>query len=90
MIKQAIDLPQVPGRLEFIQNNLGILVVVDYAHPQDALAHALGALREHAEGRLICLVGCGGDRDRGKRPQMGAIAERIADQVFVTDDNPRR
>ena len=65
------------------------LVVVDYAHTPDALEQTLLALRDHTEGRLTCLFGCGGDRDTGKRPEMGRIAELNADKVFVTDDNPR-
>ncbi|WP_372015869.1 UDP-N-acetylmuramoyl-L-alanyl-D-glutamate--2,6-diaminopimelate ligase [Pseudoxanthomonas sp. 10H] len=65
------------------------LVVVDYAHTPDALAQALTSLRAHAAARLICVFGCGGERDRGKRPQMAQIAEAEADVVIVTDDNPR-
>lgn len=65
------------------------LVVIDYAHTPDALEQALKSLRAHAQARLVCVFGCGGERDRGKRPQMAAIAEANADAVIVTDDNPR-
>ena len=65
------------------------LIVVDYAHTPDALEQALTSLRAHSAGKLICVFGCGGERDPGKRPQMGSIAERLADRVIVTDDNPR-
>ena len=79
----------VAGRMERFGGGDNPLVIVDYAHTPDALEQALGALRPHVDGRLVCLFGCGGDRDKGKRPLMGAIAERLADKVVVTDDNPR-
>lgn len=79
----------VSGRLEQVGEVDGALCIVDYAHKPDALAHVLDALRPFTTGRLICLVGCGGDRDRGKRPLMGQIAAEKADLVIVTDDNPR-
>jgi UDP-N-acetylmuramoyl-L-alanyl-D-glutamate--2,6-diaminopimelate ligase len=80
-----------PGRMEVVAP--GVLdkpmAVVDYAHTPDALAKALGALREHCQGALWCVFGCGGDRDPGKRSLMGAIADEAADRIIVTDDNPR-
>lgn len=79
----------VTGRMERFGSATQPLVVVDYAHTPDALEKALQALREHTAGKLVCVFGCGGDRDRGKRPLMGAIAEQLADIVFVTNDNPR-
>lgn len=78
-----------PGRLELIGRKGEAPVFVDYAHKPDALDKALAALRPFAPGRLIVVFGCGGDRDRGKRPLMGEIAARRADVVIVTDDNPR-
>jgi UDP-N-acetylmuramoyl-L-alanyl-D-glutamate--2,6-diaminopimelate ligase len=78
------------GRLQVIKGHpAGAAVYVDYAHTPDALGHVLNALRPHTENKLICLFGCGGDRDKGKRPQMGEIASNLADEVVVTDDNPR-
>jgi UDP-N-acetylmuramoyl-L-alanyl-D-glutamate--2,6-diaminopimelate ligase len=89
----------VPGRLQRLGGGARPLVVVDYAHTPDALKQVLTTLREllssnpspitHHPSRLICVFGCGGDRDRGKRPQMGSIAARLADRVLVTSDNPR-
>ena len=79
----------VPGRLDLVGGVRGGLAVVDYAHKPEALAAALAALRPFVGFRLICVVGCGGDRDKGKRPIMGGIAAAMADIVVVTDDNPR-
>ncbi len=80
-----------PGRMELIEATRAgqPLAVVDYAHTPDALAKALQALRGHCRGALWCVFGCGGDRDSGKRPLMGAVADELADQIIVTDDNPR-
>jgi UDP-N-acetylmuramoyl-L-alanyl-D-glutamate--2,6-diaminopimelate ligase len=80
----------VPGRMERFYVSGKPLAVVDYAHTPDALAHVLMALREHTRRRLWCIFGCGGERDREKRPKMGRIAEALADSVVITDDNPRR
>jgi UDP-N-acetylmuramoyl-L-alanyl-D-glutamate--2,6-diaminopimelate ligase len=77
------------GRLDFVGARNGAPIFVDYAHKPDALAKALDALRPYAHSRLVVVFGCGGDRDRGKRPMMGAIAAEKADRVIVTDDNPR-
>src|SRR3712207_1793458 len=79
----------VSGRLEQVGEVDGAICIVDYAHKPDALAHVLDALRPFVKGKLVCIVGCGGDRDRGKRPLMGRIASDKADMVIVTDDNPR-
>lgn len=84
------DLANVRGRLELVgQTRDGAGVYVDYAHTPDALETVLGALRPHTAGRLISVFGCGGNRDRGKRPEMGKISARLADVTYVTDDNPR-
>lgn len=80
----------VPGRMQRVDTRADQpMVVVDYAHTPAALEHALAALRAHTEGRLFCVFGCGGDRDRGKRALMGAAAVAGADRVWITDDNPR-
>ncbi|MBS0571227.1 MAG: UDP-N-acetylmuramoyl-L-alanyl-D-glutamate--2,6-diaminopimelate ligase [Proteobacteria bacterium] len=83
------QLQPVAGRMHRLGGGALPLVVVDYAHTPDALEQALTSLRAHCAGKLTCVFGCGGERDAGKRPQMGAIAERLADAVIVTDDNPR-
>lgn len=83
------DVRTVPGRMECFTGVQRPMVVVDYAHTPDALEKALLAVRTHCHRKLWCVFGCGGERDRGKRPQMGAIAERLADQIVITDDNPR-
>jgi len=79
----------IPGRLERVANDLGIHVFVDYSHTPDALEKTLQVLASLCKGRLICVFGCGGDRDRGKRPIMGRIAGEIAHLAVVTSDNPR-
>lgn len=83
-------LPSVPGRMEKVPTiSKESAIFIDYAHTPDALEKALQALRPHAENRLLVVFGCGGDRDKGKRPQMGAIAARLSDYAIITDDNPR-
>jgi UDP-N-acetylmuramoyl-L-alanyl-D-glutamate--2,6-diaminopimelate ligase len=91
-IFQALEkLTPVPGRLELAARHPnGAPIFVDYAHTPDGLKNCLEALRPYAKGRLIVAFGCGGNRDVGKRPQMGAIACELADVVYVTDDNPRK
>lgn len=91
--KKALEclshLSSVPGRMQILGGGKAPLVVVDYSHTPDALEKVLVALRQHCLGKLYCLFGCGGDRDRGKRPVMAKIAETHSDFILVTDDNPR-
>lgn len=88
-LERLAALDTAPGRMERFGGGDRPLVVVDYAHTPDALEAVLSALRGHGSGRLWCVFGCGGERDRGKRPLMGQVAENLADWVVVTDDNPR-
>jgi len=85
----GIETVSVPGRMQEVAQANGVRGIVDYAHTPDAIARALAAARSRAHGRVICVVGAGGDRDRSKRALMGQAASRSADVVFVTDDNPR-
>ncbi|MBN1917155.1 MAG: UDP-N-acetylmuramoyl-L-alanyl-D-glutamate--2,6-diaminopimelate ligase [Verrucomicrobia bacterium] len=89
VVSGIADTTHVPGRLEFIENDRGFTVVVDYAHTDDALRNVLASLREITLGRLITVFGCGGDRDPGKRPKMGAAVRELADFSIITSDNPR-
>jgi len=89
-IKTSLEsLPGVPGRVEAVKAGQPFAVIVDYAHTPDGLENVLAAVKEIAEGKIICVFGCGGDRDRTKRPLMGSIAGRYADYAIVTSDNPR-
>jgi UDP-N-acetylmuramoyl-L-alanyl-D-glutamate--2,6-diaminopimelate ligase len=89
VVHSAESLRPVVGRMQRLPQDADIEVIVDYAHTPDALRRALVALRPQTAGNLWVVFGCGGDRDRGKRPQMGAIADELADRVVVTSDNPR-
>ncbi|RZB30772.1 MAG: murE/murF fusion protein [Desulfobacteraceae bacterium Eth-SRB1] len=90
VIKTGIEeTPCVRGRLETVPNNIGRFIYVDYAHTPDALKQVLLSLRSLTRGRIICIFGCGGDRDKEKRPKMGEIAGRFSDLSIITSDNPR-
>ena len=88
-IEAVKDFQSVPGRFELIDEGQSFAVVVDYAHTPDGLEKILGTAREITEGKIIAVFGCGGDRDRMKRPIMGSIAAEHADISIVTSDNPR-
>ncbi|MEA3312208.1 MAG: UDP-N-acetylmuramoyl-L-alanyl-D-glutamate--2,6-diaminopimelate ligase [candidate division WOR-3 bacterium] len=89
-LKEGIEsLNSVPGRMEPVSNDRGFFIFIDYAHTPDALKHLILAVKELAKGRVVTLFGCGGDRDKDKRPKMGKIASELSDYVFITSDNPR-
>ena len=88
-IKEALIDLKVPGRSELVENSKGLTIMIDYAHSPESLENILSATKSYTKGRLISLFGCGGDRDPGKRPQMGEISGRIADFTIITSDNPR-
>ena len=89
-LKSGIEsVSAIPGRLEFIENKIGRFVYVDYAHTPDALENVIMALKAVMQAKMICVFGCGGDRDKEKRPLMGEIAARLCDLAVITSDNPR-
>ena len=89
VIKQVSYISQVPGRMERLGTKLTPQVFIDYAHTPDALKKALRTLKDQTEGKLVCVFGCGGDRDKGKRKEMAEAASDLADTNFITSDNPR-
>lgn len=89
IIPHLAQFKSVPGRLEPVPNPMGVKIFVDFAHSDDALINVLTCLKEFKKGRIITVFGCGGDRDKGKRPKMGQAAEEHSDLCIVTNDNPR-
>ena len=88
-IKAALEEVRVPGRSELVDNKLGLTIMIDYAHSPESLQSILQAVKSYTRGRVISVFGCGGDRDHGKRPQMGEISGKIAHYTIITSDNPR-
>lgn len=88
-IKSALEEVRVPGRSELVDNDKGITIMIDYAHSPESLQSILQAVKSYTRGRVISVFGCGGDRDPGKRPEMGEISGRIANYTIITSDNPR-
>jgi len=89
-LRQAIsEISGVPGRIQSVPNDLGMQVLVDYAHSPDGLTNIISSVREVTRGRVVTLFGCGGDRDKTKRPIMGRIAGKLSDFCIITSDNPR-
>lgn len=89
VIKEALAEITVPGRNELVPNNKELAVMIDYAHTAESLENVLQATKTYTQGRVLCVFGCGGDRDKAKRPRMGEVATRIADYSIITSDNPR-
>lgn len=90
VINELKNITGVPGRIEKVQNSKGLLIVVDYAHSPDSLENILSSMKEVSRGSVITVFGCGGNRDKTKRPLMGEIAGRLSDYVVITSDNPRK
>ena len=88
-VKAGLERVQVPGRAELVDTGRDFSVIIDYAHTPDSLENILLAVKDYARGRVICVFGCGGDRDKKKRPMMGAISGRLSDYTVITSDNPR-
>jgi len=88
-VRAGLERVQVPGRAELVDTGRDFSVLIDYAHTPDSLENILNTVKEYAPGRVICVFGCGGDRDTAKRPMMGAISGRLADYTVITSDNPR-
>ena len=88
-IKEALLEVRVPGRSELVDNKKELTIMIDYAHSPESLQNILSAVKSYTRGRVISVFGCGGDRDPGKRPQMGEISGNIADFTIITSDNPR-
>lgn len=89
IIKEALENIKVLGRSELVDNKLDLKIMIDYAHTPDSLENILKTVKQYTAGRVICVFGCGGDRDKTKRPVMGEIAGRLADYIIITSDNPR-
>lgn len=88
-VKAGLECVQVPGRAELVDTGRDFSVIIDYAHTPDSLENILCTVRDYSAGRVVCIFGCGGDRDRAKRPMMGAISGNLADYTVITSDNPR-
>ena len=88
-IMEALNEVRVPGRSELVDNGMGLTIMIDYAHTADSLENILSAAKAYTRGRVISVFGCGGDRDKSKRPAMGEVSGKVADYTFITSDNPR-